>query len=92
MLAVFCEDVVNVWRKFVQDLQAVISNSSMRHFHLTDPYSADSCRFVVAHGLARGLLRRLDRRLRRLPLPALQRTARTASEAALQTTAFPSLR
>ena len=43
-------------------------------------------RFVVIFRLASGLLRRLERRLRRLRLGARQTTA---SEAALQTTAAP---
>ena len=46
-------------------------------------------RFVVIFRLASGLLRRLERRLRRLRLGARQTTA---TEAALQTTAHPSLR
>ena len=64
------------------------NNLSIRH----KQYEPLLNRCVVLFDFASGLLRRLERRLGRLRLAALQPTVRTACEAALQTTACISLR
>ena len=71
-------------RKFVK----FTNNLSIRH----KQYEPLLNRCVVIFDLASGLLRRLERRLGRLRLAALQPTVRTACEAALQTTACIALR